>query len=65
MHSILSLNFPYTVIARDEVPKQSKNEIPRGVYPEQKDEILRFSQNDMRMARNDSHGKVIFGTGQW
>ncbi|MDP3296410.1 MAG: hypothetical protein Q8N09_02280 [Thermodesulfovibrionia bacterium] len=26
----------------------SKGEILRGVYPEQKDEILRFAQNDMR-----------------
>ena len=53
-----------SVIARHEVPKQSqdklgtvpaifKDEILRGVYPEQKDEILRFAQNDMRRAQND------------
>jgi hypothetical protein len=32
----------------------SKNEIPRGVYPEQKDEILRYAQNDKgRRAQNE------------
>jgi hypothetical protein len=34
----------------------SKGEIPRGVYPEQKDEILRSAQNDKRRTRNDSLG---------
>lgn len=33
---------------------KSKDEIPRGVYPEQKNEILSSAQNDMRRARNDS-----------
>ena len=33
-----------------------KSEIPRGVHPEQKNEILRSAQNDMRRARNDREG---------
>jgi hypothetical protein len=33
--------------------KQSHYEIPRGVYPEQKNEILRSAQNDSRRAWND------------
>ena len=36
----------------------SKCEIPRGVYPERKDEILRFAQNDMRRAQNDKERRT-------
>ncbi|MDP3296376.1 MAG: hypothetical protein Q8N09_02100 [Thermodesulfovibrionia bacterium] len=35
-------------------PEQNeRDEILHGVYPEQKDEILRFAQNDMRRVQND------------
>ena len=34
----------------------SQSEIPRGVYPERTEGILRFAQNDMRRARNDNLG---------
>ena len=57
------------VIARDKVPKQSqrlgagsaifKDEISHGVYPERKDEILQFVQNDKRQGvRNDREGQM-------
>jgi hypothetical protein len=57
--SVLSVTLLYTVIARDKVLKQSHYEIPRGVYPERKDEILRFAQNDKRRARKDGKVKVL------
>ncbi|MDP3298210.1 MAG: epoxyqueuosine reductase QueH [Thermodesulfovibrionia bacterium] len=53
-------------IASLEPALSEKDKILRGVYPEQKDEILRFAQNDMRRAQNDrSEGarndkKVVF-----
>ncbi len=39
-------------------PEAISNEILRGVYPEQKDEILRSAQNDKRRAQNDKTRKV-------
>ncbi|MDP3298268.1 MAG: sulfide/dihydroorotate dehydrogenase-like FAD/NAD-binding protein [Thermodesulfovibrionia bacterium] len=44
---------PKDEIALLEPALSEKDEILRGVYPEQKDEILRFAQNDMRRAQND------------
>src|SRR3990172_6037977 len=46
------------VIARSDSDEAiSENEIPRGVYPERKDEILRSAQNDSaRRAQNDAAG---------
>ncbi len=57
--SVLSATLLYTVIARDKVPKQSHYEIPRGVYPEQGNEILRSAQNDRRRAWNDKAVKLF------
>jgi hypothetical protein len=61
---VCSLRLLYTVIARGKVPKQSHNEIPRGVYPEHKGEIATPSarSDKERRAWNDKVGIVIYGT---
>lgn len=59
LYSVLSVKLLYTVIARDKVLEQSHHEIPRGVYPERKDEILRFALNDKLKARNDKAVKIF------